>query len=96
MKTYHLAELKDRSASSMKDKSTQGVSSARRTSVVGIPVLPLEWTDSATWRLPSGKAVAEFALQAGFLAPQLFQLERGMGRGRELRRDGRISKVGLR
>ncbi len=81
----------------MKDKpSTQGVSSARRPGGVRIPILPLEWTDSATWRLPSGKAVAEFALQAGFLAPQLFQPERGMGRGRELRRDGRISKVGLR
>lgn len=31
--------------------------------------LPLEWMDSTSWRLPSGKALAEFALQAGFLAP---------------------------
>src|SRR5258706_11031890 len=31
--------------------------------------LPLEWMDPMSWRLPSGKALAEFALQAGFLAP---------------------------
>ena len=31
--------------------------------------LPLEWMDPDCWRLPSGKALAEFALQAGFLAP---------------------------
>ena len=32
----------------------------------------LEWMDAGNWRLPSGKALAEFALQAGFLAPLLF------------------------
>jgi len=80
----------------MKEKpSPQGVSSARRTSGVRIPHLPLEWMDSGTWRLPSGKAVTEFALQAGFLAPQLFQPERGRIRG-DLRRDSRISKAGTR
>lgn len=31
--------------------------------------LPMEWMDAMCWRLPSGKALAEFALQAGFLAP---------------------------
>jgi hypothetical protein len=31
--------------------------------------IPIEWMGPATWRLPSGKALAEFALQAGFLAP---------------------------
>lgn len=31
--------------------------------------LPLEWMDPNCWRLPSGKALAEFALEAGFLAP---------------------------
>ena len=31
--------------------------------------LPIEWMDGSSWRLPSGKALAEFALQAGFLAP---------------------------
>jgi hypothetical protein len=85
----------------MKDKpSPQGVSSARRTGGVRIPHLPLEWMDSGTWRLPSGKAVAEFALQSGFLAPQLFQPERGLGRHGlgtirgELRRDSRLAKAG--
>jgi hypothetical protein len=33
--------------------------------------LPIEWMDPMSWRLPSGKALAEFALQAGFLAPLL-------------------------
>jgi len=34
-----------------------------------IPNIPMEWMDPMSWRLPSGKALAEFALQAGFLAP---------------------------
>ena len=38
---------------------------------LNIPSLPVEWLDSGNWRLPSGKALAEFALQAGFLAPLL-------------------------
>ncbi len=33
--------------------------------------IPMEWMDPMSWRLPSGKALAEFALQAGFLAPLL-------------------------
>lgn len=41
-----------------------------------IPRMPVEWMDSGAWRLPSGKALAEFALQAGFLAPLLFRAER--------------------
>ena len=78
----------------MKDKpAPHGVSSARRTGGVRIPHLPLEWMDSGTWRLPSGKAVAEFALQSGFLAPHLLQPERGL---RIRGRDSRISKAGLR
>lgn len=43
----------------------------KQRSDVRIPQMPLEWFDSTTWRLPSGKALAEFALQAGFLAPLL-------------------------
>ncbi len=31
--------------------------------------MPMEWVGGSSWRLPSGKALAEFALQAGFLAP---------------------------
>ena len=38
--------------------------------------MPVEWLDSGSWRLPSGKALAEFALQAGFLAPLLFRADR--------------------
>lgn len=40
------------------------------------PQIRMEWLDSANWRLPSGKALAEFALQAGFLAPLLFGADR--------------------
>ena len=39
------------------------------------PGIPMEWLDAGNWRLPSGKALAEFALQAGFLAPLLFKAE---------------------
>jgi len=43
----------------------------------GMPAgIPMEWLDAGKWRLPSGKALAEFALQAGFLAPLLFKAER--------------------
>jgi len=35
--------------------------------------VPLEWYGSNCWRLPSGKELAEFALQAGFLAPLLLE-----------------------
>ena len=38
--------------------------------------VPLEWLDAGSWRLPSGKALAESALQAGFLAPLLFRADR--------------------
>jgi len=31
--------------------------------------LPIAWMDPMSWRLPSGQALAEFALQSGFLAP---------------------------
>ncbi len=51
-------------------------SSPRSTSVgrrahtpMRIPMIPMEWMDPMSWRLPSGKALAEFALQSGFLAP---------------------------
>jgi len=40
---------------------------------VRIPHLPMEWMDPMSWRLPSGKALAEFALQAGFLAPLIMR-----------------------
>jgi hypothetical protein len=45
------------------------------------PALPMEWLDSGNWRLPSGKALAEFALQAGFLAPLLLRSDRALKSG---------------
>ena len=54
---------------SMKPKASNarafGSNSARPTE------LPIAWMDPMSWRLPSGKALAEFALQSGFLAPLL-------------------------
>lgn len=38
-----------------------------------IPGAPGGRLDASSWRLPYGKALAEFALQAGFLAPPLFK-----------------------
>ncbi|MGB6943196.1 MAG: hypothetical protein WBE37_12415 [Bryobacteraceae bacterium] len=43
---------------------------------LSMPRMPVEWLDAGSWRLPSGKALAEFALQAGFLAPLLFRADR--------------------
>lgn len=51
---------------------------AERLGMPSIPGMPMEWLDAGNWRLPSGKALAEFALQAGFLAPLLFKAE-GLG-----------------
>ena len=45
----------------------------RGKSNVGMPHLPMEWMDPMSWRLPSGKALAEFALQTGFLAPRIMR-----------------------
>jgi hypothetical protein len=49
--------------------SQRGKGAGRRSSSIRIPQIPMEWMDPMSWRLPSGKALAEFALQAGFLAP---------------------------
>jgi hypothetical protein len=38
-----------------------------------IPRIPMEWMDPMSWRLPSGKDLAEFALQSGFLAPMMLE-----------------------
>jgi hypothetical protein len=38
-----------------------------------ISPIPMEWMDPMSWRLPSGKALAEFWLQAGFLAPLMLR-----------------------
>jgi hypothetical protein len=49
--------------------SGKGGSGRRGRVPMMIPQIPMEWMDPMSWRLPSGKALAEFALQAGFLAP---------------------------
>jgi hypothetical protein len=46
-----------------------GAKKAGRFSRSSLAPIPMEWMDPISWRLPSGKALAEFALQAGFLAP---------------------------
>ena len=45
----------------------------RRLRSTRIPRIPMEWMDPMSWRLPSGKDLAEFALQAGFLAPLMLE-----------------------
>ena len=45
----------------------------RRFHSARIPRIPMEWMDPMSWRLPSGKDLAEFALQAGFLAPLMLE-----------------------
>ena len=45
----------------------------RRLRSTRIPRIPMEWMDPMSWRLPSGKDLAEFALQAGFLAPMMLE-----------------------
>src|SRR5579862_6189631 len=64
MKTSEAAELVV-GAQLMKPSS----SGRRGRSPIRIPQIPMEWMDPMSWRLPSGKALAEFWLQAGFLAP---------------------------
>lgn len=51
--------------------SPRKTGAGRGKSNVGMPHLPMEWMDPMSWRLPSGKALAEFALQAGFLVPRI-------------------------
>lgn len=60
--------MKPGNAGSGKGGSKSG---SRGRAPVRIPQIPMEWMDPMSWRLPSGKALAEFALQAGFLAPLL-------------------------
>ena len=45
----------------------------RRLRSARIPRIPMEWMDPMSWRLPSGKDLAEFALQSGFLAPMMLE-----------------------
>jgi hypothetical protein len=52
--------------------------------------LPLEWMDPMSWRLPSGKTLAEFALQAGFLAPLLMSGSMGDGRVKRKKKEAPV------
>jgi len=58
----------------MKRKAGSGCSALlNKGSDLRIPTVPVEWLGGGPWRLPSGKALAEFALQSGFLAPSAFR-----------------------
>jgi hypothetical protein len=83
MKTSQFAEvIKQGDRTGMRSNQHPSISTNRSagtklgTPQIPISQMPVEWLDSGTWRLPSGKALAEFALQAGFLAPLLFRVER--------------------
>lgn len=56
--------------------------------------LPMEWMDPMSWRLPSGKALAEFALQAGFLAPSMLEGPRAKRDVRDRPAGGSARKIG--
>jgi hypothetical protein len=51
----------------------RGTGMDRRLRSGRIPRIPMEWMDPMSWRLPSGKELAEFALQSGFLAPMMLE-----------------------
>ena len=81
MKTSQLAESMVRSGmrtklnlSSSPVRRIPGKLAVRGVSLSSMPLGWFEknWLDSGVWRLPSGKPLAEFALQSGFLAPLLF------------------------
>ena len=62
----------------MRSKLNLAGSADQRIGMSGVRIsrMPMEWLDAGSWRLPSGKALAEFALQAGFLAPLLLKSDR--------------------
>ncbi|MEI9811230.1 MAG: hypothetical protein WDO18_00520 [Acidobacteriota bacterium] len=55
--------------------------------------LSVEWMDPMSWRLPSGKSLAAFALQSGFLAPLLLNGPLGNGRVKKRPAAGKVSGV---
>src|SRR5258708_3799380 len=78
MKTSQRDELQSRRSTGMRSKLNLAGSADQRIGMSGVRIsrMPMEWLDSGSWRLPSGKALAEFALQAGFLAPLLLKADR--------------------
>ncbi len=73
----------------MRSKLNLAGSADQRIGMSGVRIsrMPMEWLDAGSWRLPSGKALAEFALQAGFLAPLLLKADRFGGAACEPARD---------
>jgi hypothetical protein len=55
----------------MKKLSTRSKTMGKAIGGRSVAPIPMEWLGPPAWRLPSGKALAEFALQTGFLAPLL-------------------------
>jgi hypothetical protein len=91
MKRSQLAELIEQEiATGMRNQNLSGSTHRRVASGLDMGGMPLEWLDAGSWRLPSGKALAEFALHSGFLVPLLFRADgfegasQGSGEGRVL------------
>ena len=57
----------------VKGAGERGTEIDRRLRSSRIPRIPMEWMDPMSWRLPSGRDLAEFALQSGFLAPMMLE-----------------------
>jgi len=68
----------------------------RKRSPDSVPHLPMEWMDPMSWRLPSGKALAEFALQAGFLAPLILNRPKVKKKQISSGRPAKLADDGLR
>jgi len=75
MKTSQLAEaIQQESNGHMRSKLN--LYDGRAADKLSMSRMPMEWLDAGSWRLPSGQALAEFALRAGFVAPLLFKSAR--------------------
>ncbi|HEY3741614.1 MAG TPA: hypothetical protein VGL53_17300 [Bryobacteraceae bacterium] len=79
MKTTEVPMVHEETNSRMSKAKRQGEmfdDVKRQPSESRMSPIPIEWLDPDCWRLPSGKALAEFALQAGFLAPLMLGLSK--------------------
>jgi hypothetical protein len=97
MKTTDPAEVMVGAILAMKPESSspRKTGAGRRKAPVGISSLPIEWMDPMSWRLPSGKALAEFALQAGFLAPLILSGPRVSKKVAKASTDGNPARGGV-
>lgn len=78
-----------------RNENRQGSNARCSIGKLSITEMPVEWLDAGSWRLPSGKALAEFALQAGFLAPLLFKTERYKSAFRDYGNEGTLKRGSL-